>query len=344
MGDSTGTGVTGATATATGTGAERRGVLRGMVAAGAAALAGWRLVGTAAAAPGTSGGSARAVTCRAGPFEVLALQDAHGPFPGTARETFPGAGEADWSRARRLDPAAFGPDDTWKLDFRCHAIRGPGGRVTLIDSGVGPLGSPASGWAPVPGHLPQVLEAAGIAPRDVETVVLTHLHEDHYGWAVSPEGVPLFPEARHVVQRAETAALGEDDTARSYVVAPLREAGLLHEVDGRVRLLRSRRTGGAVTLVPTPGHTPGHQSVLVDGGARRVVVTGDVLVHAVQLANPGVAYRLEADQATARRTREALLAEARAHRAVLATSHLNRPFVPSPPVARANARARTRGS
>ncbi|MDJ1134970.1 MBL fold metallo-hydrolase [Streptomyces iconiensis] len=337
----------------------RRALLRGAVGAGAGAVAAWALggAGTAAgaarardAAPprhagagtetqagmqadagGVAARGSRVVSYRAGPFEVLALLDAHGPFPATARETFPEADAQDWARARRIDPDAFGPGDAWQLAFRCHAIRRPGGRVALVDSGVGPVGSPASGWAPVPGHLPEVLKTAGIAPRDVDTVVLTHLHEDHYGWTVSPQGVPLFPDARHVVQRAETAALSEDDSAQSYVVAPLRDAGLLHEIDGRVRLLRGHRTGGAVTAVPTPGHTPGHQSVLVDGGARRVVVTGDVLVHAVQLANPEVAYRLEADQPTARATRTALLSEARTHHALLATSHLNRPFLHAPP-------------
>ncbi|GAA2104412.1 MBL fold metallo-hydrolase [Streptomyces albiaxialis] len=257
---------------------------------------------------------------RSGRYEVLALLDAHGPFPGRRQDEFPAADERDWARARRLDPAAFGPGDTWELDFRCYAIRRPGGRVTLVDTGVGPAGSPASDWAPVPGHLPEVLRAAGIARTDVEAVVLTHLHEDHYGWAVTPDGTPLFPDARYVIQRAEVAALSDDDSATTYVLAPLRRAGLLHQIDGRTRLLRG------VTAVPAPGHTPGHQSVLVDGG-REILITGDALVHAVQLADPAVPYRREKDQTTARTTRENLLARASAHRALLATAHLNHPFV-----------------
>ncbi|KOV33262.1 beta-lactamase [Streptomyces sp. XY431] len=258
----------------------------------------------------------------------MALLDAHGPFPGTAQAAFPDATAADWERARRLDPAAFGPGDTWELDFRCYAVRRPGGRVTLVDTGIGPVGSPASGWAPVPGRLPAVLARAGIAPADVETVVLTHLHEDHYGWSVTPEGVPVFPNARYVVQHAEVAALGPTRTARTYVVEPLLRAGQLHEADGHSVLAgRARPGGGAITLLPTPGHTPGHQSVLVDGGGDRLLVTGDVLVHAVQLATPAVRYLFEADPETARRSREQLLAEARRTGAVLGTAHLNRPFV-----------------
>ncbi|MEV5981918.1 MBL fold metallo-hydrolase [Streptomyces sp. NPDC052114] len=316
-------------------GLERRHVLRGV--AGAAALAGWgQVLADGGAARAAGGRTSGVVARRAGAFEVLALLDAHGPFPGRRQDHFAGATAADWRRAERIDPAAFGPGDTWELDFHCHAIRRPGGRVTLVDTGIGPVGSPASGWAPVPGRLPEVLGTAGIDAADVDSVVLTHLHEDHYGWAVGPDGTPMFPAARHVVQRVEIAALGENDSAMSYVVRPLRAAGLLHEVDGRARLLGGpggtgpgRGHGGAVTLVPTPGHTPGHQSVLVEGGARRIMVTGDVLVHAVQLVNPAVSYGFERDKEAARRSRERLLAEARRSRAVLATAHLNRPFVPA---------------
>ncbi|MDT6986636.1 MBL fold metallo-hydrolase [Streptomyces lusitanus] len=309
----------------------RRGVLRGAAAAaGAGTLAAWAAAGSrATAAPHRpTRDTARVVTRHTGPYEVMALLDAHGTFPATRQAVFPDATDADWARARRLDPAAFGPDDTWELDFRCYAVRGPGGRVTLVDTGVGPAGSPASDWAPVPGRLPSVLRHAGIERDDVDTVVLTHLHEDHYGWTVDPTGTPMFPDARHVVQRAEIEALDAGDSALSYVVEPLRRAGLLHPTDGRVRV-RGDAGCAALTAVPTPGHTPGHQSVLVDGGGRggSIMITGDVLVHAVQLAAPDVAYGLEDDQATARRTRHALLAEAREQGHLLATAHVNRTFL-----------------
>ncbi|MGH4030091.1 MBL fold metallo-hydrolase [Actinomycetota bacterium Odt1-20B] len=285
-----------------------------------------RLLTATAAATGVAALPAWTAPPRAvgGGLEVLALLDAEGPFPRPARPTFPGATEADWASARRLDPAAFGPDDAWLLAFRCFAVRRPGGRVTIVDTGVGPENSPAAPWAPVPGRLPEVLKSAGIDVHDVEAVVLTHLHEDHYGWAVLPGGEPLFPDARHLVQRTELAALPDGDSALSYVVEPLRRAGQLHAVDGRHQL---RGRGGRVTLLPTPGHTPGHQSVLVEGGRRDVVITGDALVHAVQLAAPDVAYAPERDKERARSSRRELFATARERHALLATSHLNRPFV-----------------
>lgn len=158
-------------------------------------------------------------------------------------------------------------------------------------------------------------------------VVLTHLHEDHFGWSVGLDGTPMFPNVRYVVQRREVATLRDSDAARTYVVDPLRVTGQLDQVDGATRLATvPGRSGGSIRVIPTPGHTPGHQSVVVDHGRDQVIITGDVLVHAVQLVHPEVAYRYEADPDVARRTRRRLLAEARARRAVLATAHLTQPW------------------
>lgn len=319
----------------------RQGVGRRALLLGAAA-AGVQLVSATAghAAPPVAGRSVAAVRSVGG-YDVLALTDAVGTFFLPAQTTFAGASTADWDRARRVDPAAFGPDDAWRLSFRCFAVRRPGGRIMLVDLGVGPAESPAAAWAPVPGRLPLALAEADIDPDDVDLVVLTHLHEDHAGWTVGPDGQPVFRNARYVVQAAEVAALeaGGGEMV-DYAVRPLRAAGQLHVVDGRMILAghgagrgtpigggAASRRGDQITVVPTPGHTPGHQSVLVEGARRRMLITGDVLVHAVQLVNPAVAYRYEADQSTARQTREVLLRTAAADRAVLATAHLNEPFV-----------------
>lgn len=119
---------------------------------------------------------------------------------------------------------------------------------------------------------------------------------------------------------------------RGQVVALLDATGQLQEVTGEHRL------APGITLLPTPGHTPGHQSVLVEGeagtggggGGPDVLVTGDVLVHAVQLADPAVPYSHERDRAAARASREGLLSLAVRRRALLATAHLTRPFVEPP--------------
>lgn len=298
-------------------------------------LLGGLTAGLAAAGFGTPAAAALSgvATMSTGPFQVVALLDATGPFFLTADAAFTGATEQDWARARRVDPGAFGPDGAWHLDFRCFAIRLPTGGVALVDTGVGPTGSPASSWAPVPGHLLDRLAEAGIDDTDVRLVVLTHLHEDHFGWSVSPAGVPTFPNARYVIQRTEIAALQQagDEVVLPYVVEPLRRTGQLDTVDGAVCLARTR--GGTVSTIPTPGHTPGHQSVLVQAPTRQILITGDVLVHAVQLVAPDVGYRFEADQLTARQTRRTLLNQAEERPTWLATAHLTTPFVSANPCA-----------
>ncbi|SCF07739.1 Glyoxylase, beta-lactamase superfamily II [Micromonospora viridifaciens] len=305
-----------------------------LLAATAVTVTGAVGVADPASATARSGTGGPLVASRSvGAFEVTPLLDATGSFFLDRQAAFPAATPHDWDRARVVDPGAFGPGETWQLDFRCYAVRGPRDRLMLVDAGVGPDGSPAGGWAPTPGRLPSELERAGIDPADVDTVVLTHLHEDHFGWSVGLDGTPLFPNARYVVQRREVEALPDGDAARAYVVDPLRTTGQLDEVDGVARLATGRGgAGGSVRVIPTPGHTPGHQSVVVDHGRDQVIITGDVLVHAVQLVDPEVAYRYEADPEVARRTRQRLLAAARARRAVLATAHLRQPWteVPDP--------------
>jgi glyoxylase-like metal-dependent hydrolase (beta-lactamase superfamily II) len=197
--------------------------------------------------------------------------------------------------------------------------------VTIVDLGVGRSTSPAASWAPGEGSLPDGLTELGIAPADVGTVVLTHLHEDHVGWVLGRAGVPLFANAEHVIQAVEVAAVADDREIAEATVDPLRVAGLLREVDGPHAL----RPG--IDLDPTPGHTVGHQSVWLSSGDDALVLTGDVLVHAVQLLFPDVAYAAEAAPEAGAQTRRRVYAEAIRRHAALATSHLTATYIAAPP-------------
>ncbi len=254
--------------------------------------------------------------------EVIPLCDAVGPMGEALRrpldETFPGARPALWERTRADAPAAFGPDGEWVLHFHCFLLRDPLGPTVLVDTGVGADGSPASSWAPVPGGLPGALRQSGIEPDDIDTVVLTHLHSDHASGAVT-DGEPLFANARHLVQEDELAWLeAEGGDVLTQVVNPLREADRLEALQGEERLSDGLR------IIPTPGHTPGHQSVVL--GEDELVVTGDVIHHPLQLADPSVTYLYDEDSAQAAATRTALLARVRQARGTLATPHMPDPF------------------
>lgn len=252
--------------------------------------------------------------------EIVPLRDAVGPMGESIRrplpELFPGSTPALWARLRSEVPEVFGDDGTWLLNFHCFVLRIPSGPTVLVDTGIGPEDSPAASWAPVPGGLVAALGAVGLAPDDIDTVVLTHLHSDHAGGAVA-DGEPVFGNARHIVQRTELDWL--KGPVLDEVIEPLRRTGLLDTIDGSARLAAD------VTIAPTPGHTPGHQSVVV--GDDRLVVSGDVVLHPVQVFDPAVRYLYDEDPETAAATRAELLGRLRDGGGVLAAPHLPVPFI-----------------
>jgi glyoxylase-like metal-dependent hydrolase (beta-lactamase superfamily II) len=261
------------------------------------------------------------LTHTVGPLTITALEDAQGPFFLPRAEAFPSATADQWAAADAADPAAVSSGGEWWLRFRSYAIRWGDGPVTLVDAGIGPAGSLAADWAPVPGHLPDELAAAGIAPTDVTAIVLTHLHTDHVGWAV-PRDSP-FTAARVIVQqadvdlyRANRDQAGQFDT----LIEPLLAAGRLQVLVGDSVL------APGVRIVATPGHTPGHQSVLVEAGDASLLVAGDLAVHMVQLMHPELTYASDTDPDLARATRERVVREAIERRTALAVSHLGTPF------------------
>jgi glyoxylase-like metal-dependent hydrolase (beta-lactamase superfamily II) len=257
---------------------------------------------------------------------VTALLDAAGPAFLTRAEAFPDATAEQWASADRLDPEAVTGDGQWWLPFRSYAIRHEDGQVTLVDAGIGPSGSLAASYAPVPGRLPAELAAAGIDPPSVTTIVLTHLHGDHVGWA-APADSP-FTSARVIVPRADVelyTANRDQAGQHDWLIAPLRAEGRLREIDGGLALAPGLR------IVPTPGHTPGHQSVWVYQHSESLLITGDAFVHAVQFVDPGLAYANDIDPAQAGLARRTLLEDMQSRSSVAAVSHLGTPFCSPPP-------------
>lgn len=261
------------------------------------------------------------LTHRVGKLTIVALEDAAGPFIQPRAEAFPDASTAQWAAADAADPAAVTSAGEWWLHFRSYAIRYGEGPVTLVDAGIGPAGSLAADWAPVPGHLPGELAAAGIAPSEVTAIVLTHLHNDHMGWAV-PRDSP-FTAARVVVQQADVDVYRANrDHAGQYdlLIEPLLAQGRLQVVAGDATLGPGKR------IVSTPGHTPGHQSVLAEDGDASLLVAGDLAVHMIQLLNPDLAYAGDTDPDQARATRRRVVGEVIARGTTMAVSHLGTSF------------------
>ena len=111
-----------------------------------------------------------------------------------------------------------------------------------------------------------------------------------------------------------------------HLLEPLTEADQLHACAGAVDLVAGG-PGPSVRLEPTPGHTPGHQSVLVSAAGDHVLIAGDVFTHALQVVEPTSRYVFDQDSDEAVRTRVALLGSARSLGARLGTAHLHAAFI-----------------
>ena len=119
------------------------------------------------------------------------------------------------------------------------------------------------------------LEAAGFAPDTVDAVAVSHLHYDHAGGVLRTDGSRAFPRAKFIAQRAEwEVALGENPRLVASYDQPelrlVRDLGLESAADGEVEILPG------VSVIPTGGHSAGHQGVIVRGRDRTVAFFGDL--------------------------------------------------------------------
>jgi glyoxylase-like metal-dependent hydrolase (beta-lactamase superfamily II) len=153
------------------------------------------------------------------------------------------------------------------------------------------------------------LADAGFPREEVDTVICTHLHFDHVGWntmLVDGAWVPTFPNARYLICGDEWAywsAEGGTGYAATLdeAVKPVIDAGLADLVAA------DHRVNDAIRLEPTPGHTPGHVAVHIESGGEHALITGDLVHHPVQWAEPQWFSGPDSDRAQSEATRRRLL-------------------------------------
>lgn len=178
------------------------------------------------------------------------------------------------------------PDNTVPMSLTCLVVRSRG-QTILIDTGLGEKLSDEARlrWQlerPEGGLVTQ-LAKLGIAPEDVDIVIDTHLHADHCGGNTrGPEGAveAVFPRATYLVQRIEWAEASHSDARTQGTYLPENFQPLLQA--GRLRLLHGDTTiTDQVRCVVTPGHTRGHQCVVLESGDWSGVFVADLASYAV---------------------------------------------------------------
>ena len=256
-------------------------------------------------------------TVQIGRVEIVALLDT--PLGGPLDMIFPTVPEPAWEPYREIYPRSW-DGSQFSHNAQCYLLVTPTERV-LVDTGLG-LG-PHAMLGGATGALIEELGGAGTAPDEIGRVVFTHLHGDHIGWTVR-DGAATFPAARHLVPHADWAHFrapdgGEADPVVAAQIEPLEEMGLLDLVEGE------RAVTPELTLVPTPGHTPGHQSLLVSSGGERALILGDVANHPAQVEEIGWSPIFDGDAEAAANTRRGVMERLEEGGDLVAAGHFPHP-------------------
>jgi glyoxylase-like metal-dependent hydrolase (beta-lactamase superfamily II) len=260
---------------------------------------------------------------RIGSIEIVALCDGVLPSEDSLAASFPRVPDDAWPRLLEQHPETVTDDGRWLLHDHCYLIRASG-RTILFDAGFGPATAPAFSWSGTEGRLLEELAEAGVGLAHVETVLVSHVHDDHLGWLATADGRPRFPNARYVVNRADIDALrgdAEDPELFAATIAPLERAGVLDASEDRMDV------APGVELLHAPGHTPGHQVLLVEDGDDRAILSADTTNHPAMIEDPTWSGTTDGDMELAAETRASLLGRAEREQRVWITTHFADPFV-----------------
>jgi glyoxylase-like metal-dependent hydrolase (beta-lactamase superfamily II) len=229
------------------------------------------------------------------------------------------------------------PEENWKpyeshlhdhhvrFNLGSYLIRSSG-RTIVVDTGLGPRPkeTPDVPW----GELMNDFKQKGVRPDEVDMVVMTHLHRDHVGWNLTADDgkyVPTFPKARYWMTRKDWETSHQPDVQPQrypnapQCVWPLEQLGLIEFMEGEHRITPE------LTAVPTPGHTPGHVSILVSSQGERALVLGDAAHSPAQIEEPDWVSRADMDPDLTRQTRRALIERLEREQILVAAGHFAAP-------------------
>ncbi len=204
-----------------------------------------------------------------------------------------------------------------------------GDRLVLVDAGA------AKVFGPTLGQVLSNLKAAGYDPAQVDTVLLTHLHGDHVGGLLGPDGQPAFPKAQVFAAKADADFwLSAENLAKAPEAAKGFFKAPQDATAGYVQSGRFKTFEGDAEILPgikpvaEHGHTPGHTGYLLTSKGQQLLIWGDVVHNAaVQFPQPKVTIEFDSDQAKALATRMKVFGWTAKEALLVAGAHLPFPGV-----------------
>jgi glyoxylase-like metal-dependent hydrolase (beta-lactamase superfamily II) len=199
------------------------------------------------------------------------------------------------------------------------------GKLVLIETGVGdkPRTARDNSTPLEEGNLLADLTALGIRPEEVDVVINTHLHFDHCGWNTRFVDGSLgltFPNAEYVIPKAEWEdAMHPNERTRATYLAdnltPLMDSDHLNLVGGE------HKVTDEIVMIPTPGHTEGHASVILKSGGETAIYVGDMAQAVVQLERTPWVSSFDVLPLVSMETKKSLMERAIREQAVLISVH-----------------------
>lgn len=205
-------------------------------------------------------------------------------------------GDAPEEELRRCLSAYGGFSSSTVIPFN-YLLVNDGDNYILVDAGCGDRAENEKHPHEPAGLLTGSLSDAGVSVRDIETVIISHRHWDHFG-GVSSGGEVAFPNAEFVMSRREAEHIR--GVVKGWAL------DYLSLIEDRVRLVDDVATiGNGITVKSAPGHTPGMIVVEVSSGGETLLYTSDIIIHQAHVEHTDWIPSFEYDPkaATASRTR-----------------------------------------
>jgi glyoxylase-like metal-dependent hydrolase (beta-lactamase superfamily II) len=265
---------------------------------------------------------------KVGSFECTSVNDGARSFP--LPDTF--VKNVPKEEAMAAAEAAYMPKGMVTVPFNPQLIN-TGGKLVLIDCGNGiATYEPSKGAV---GRTLQNLAAAGVDPKSVDVVLMSHLHPDHTNGIRALDGSMAFPNAEIMVpakdwefwMSEENAAKAESNQLMKNYFANVRKiyAGIESKV---TRYDWGKEVVPGITSIATPGHTPGHTAFAVASGDAKVLIQSDVTnIPEFFLRNPDWHVAYDVDPVIAQETRHKFYDMAAAEKALVVGFHFTFPSI-----------------